>query len=161
MCPINSVKLRDIVDALEMHGAETSSFVNKATGEVVSFGHDVLSAVEENGPEELLAEWPGWQQQEYKAARELLDHEEDFVALPDEFDIDEYSMMERFCGSVNDEGVSNALYETIRGKGAFRRFKDAIHRFGIQEQWYAYRDAEVIGIAKEWCQENGIEFRED
>ncbi len=155
------VKLNDIVNALEMHIPETSSFVNKVTGEVVTFSQDVLGACEDNDLDELLAECPKWQREEYMAARDFLDHEGNFAPLPDEFEVDEYSMMENFCGTVADENISDALYRAIRGKGAFRRFKDEIHRFGIEQQWYDYRHAEHVRIAKEWCRENNIEFTED
>jgi hypothetical protein len=153
-----SAKLNDIVDAIEMHFPETTSFVNKVTGEVVTMSQDVLETVDGNELDKLLSECPEWQREEYTAARDFLDHEENFVPLPDEFDVDEYSMMENFCGTVADEKMTDALYRAIHGKGAFRRFKDEIHRFGVQQQWYDYRHAELVRIAKEWCQANGIEF---
>ena len=111
--------------------------------------------------DDLLAECPEWQKDEYKAARDYLDRPDDFASLPDPFEIDEYGMMERFSLSLDDERMSDELYNAIKGRGAFRMFKDTIHRVGIQQQWYDYRDAELVALAKEWCQEQGIEFTED
>jgi hypothetical protein len=54
--------------------------------------------------------------------------------------------MERFCFTISDKKISESLYHAIKGKGAFSRFKDAIHRYGI---------------AEDWCEENGIEYTED
>lgn len=155
------VKLGDIVDAIEMQMPDASFCLQKKTGKIVSFSHDVLHEVEETPMDKLLASCPKWQQDEYKAARDFLDHQDDFVELPDEFAVDEYGMMERFCGDVTDEAISGALYRTIKGKGAFRRFKDAIHRFGIQQKWYDFRHAEIAALAREWCEANAIEFTED
>ena len=49
-------------------------------------------------------------------------------------------MMERFCLSVDDEDMRDDLCDAIRGRGAFRRFKDGIQAYGIAEAWYRYRD---------------------
>ncbi|MHC4632348.1 MAG: UPF0158 family protein, partial [Planctomycetota bacterium] len=45
-----------------------------------------------------------------------------------------------------------------KGRGAFRRFNDAIRDYGIADDWYKYRDDALKEIAIEWCEENGIEF---
>ena len=111
--------------------------------------------------DDLLAECPEWQKDEYKAARGYLDREDDFAALPDPFEIDEYRMMERFSLALEDERMSDELYDAIKGRGAFRMFKSTIHRLGIQQRWYDYRDAELVALAKEWCEREGIEFTED
>jgi len=83
------------------------------------------------------------------------------VALPSRFDMNEYRIMERFCDTVEDEKVATGLRLAIQGSGAFRRFKDGLHAFGIAEQWYAFRDKALREIAKDWCEENHIEYTED
>jgi hypothetical protein len=69
-------------------------------------------------------------------------------------------MMEKFCLSLNDSEMSDTLYGLIKGHGAFRRFKDAIHKYNIADDWYKYRNGELNEIAIEWCQQNSIEFEE-
>ena len=70
----------------------------------------------------------------------------------------EYRIMEKFSLSVNDREVSDSLYHAIKSKGAFRRFKDAIHRYGVTDDWYKYRDSYLKEIAKDWCKGNDIDF---
>ena len=48
--------------------------------------------------------------------------------------------MRQFCFSVGDQKISQSLLNAIHGRGAFRIFKDSIHRLGIADQWYKYRD---------------------
>jgi len=155
------VKLSEIVDALDMHPPESSFLLDKKTGKIIFIEHAVLEAVEDGDLDELLADCPEWQKDDYRAARDYLDREDDFVSLPDPFEIDEYRMMERFSLSLDDERMSDELYDAIKGRGAFRMFKSTIHRLGIQQQWYDYRDAEIVALAKEWCEREGIEFTED
>lgn len=53
-----------------------------------------------------------------------------------------------------------ALYGLIKGSGAFRRFKNAVHRDGIADDWHKYRDDALKQIAIKWCRENNVEFSE-
>ncbi len=80
--------------------------------------------------------------------------------MPTKFDIHEYSIMEKFCLSLNDSEMCDTLYGLIKGRGAFGRFKNAIHEYGIADDWYKYRNDVLKEIAIEWCQEKGIEFDE-
>ena len=68
--------------------------------------------------------------------------------------------MERFCLSVDDEDMRDNLCNAIRGRGAFRSFKDKIHEYGIAEDWYQYRDAALRDIAVTWCEAHGIAYTE-
>ncbi|WP_425429451.1 hypothetical protein [Desulfoscipio geothermicus] len=51
------------------------------------------------------------------------------------------------------------MYSSIKGSGAFRRFKDNIHRYQIAKNWYKYRDEAIKRIAIEWCEGNGIRYK--
>ena len=64
-----------------------------------------------------------------------------YLPLPDRFEINEYLIMERFCLSVDDDDMRDDLCDAIRGRGAFRRFKDRAQAYGMAEEWYRYRDA--------------------
>ena len=68
--------------------------------------------------------------------------------------------MERFCLSIEDDDMCDDLCNAIRGRGAFRRFKDGIHEYGIADDWYKYRDDTVREIAIDWCEAHGISYTE-
>jgi hypothetical protein len=69
--------------------------------------------------------------------------------------------MEKFCFSVCDEQVQNALLQAIKGRGAFRRFKDRIIEEDVQEDWFAFRDEARRGIAADFLESQGISFMDD
>ena len=55
-----------------------------------------------------------------------------------------------------------SLARAISGRGAFRRFKDAVIDMGIADKWYDYLHKAHEEIAAEWCRENGLHYaRED
>ena len=151
------VKLTDVIDGLESQSDESSSFLNRQTGEVVLISDEEMQAAEEDDP---IEDFPEWQQGLVRIAREIVAETGDYIPLPTKFDINEYNIMERFCLSLDDPETSDVMYGLIKGSGAFRRFKDAIYEYGISDDWHNYRNNALREIAIEWCQENGIEFDE-
>ena len=69
--------------------------------------------------------------------------------------------MERFIGSLSDERDADQLWRSIKGKGAFRYFKDTLHRLGIQDQWYRYRDDAMKACVIEWSEANSVACEDD
>ena len=88
------------------------------------------------------------------------DEDDDYIDLPDSYDINEYRMMEKFVYSLPRGKNQTILYNAIQGRGAFRRFKDKLHEIGMANDWYKYRDQQYKEIALEWCEENNIEVIE-
>ncbi|HUT46348.1 MAG TPA: UPF0158 family protein [Sedimentisphaerales bacterium] len=150
-----SVKLDDIIEGLESQSDESSSFLNKRTGEVVLINGYEMRAAEEGNP---LEDFPDWEQDQVRIAREIIAETGQYIPLPSKFDIDEYSIMERFCVSLDNQEIGDILCDLISGSGAFRRFKDALYKYGIEDEWYKYRNKALKKIAIEWCKENNIEF---
>jgi hypothetical protein len=150
------VKLSNIVEGLEFQSDERFSYLHTITGEVVSITDEELRAAENNEP---LEDFPEWQHDAIRIARDIVETDH-YLPLPDRFEIHEYSIMERFCLSVEDDDLRDDLCNAIRGRGAFRYFKDRIHAYDIAEEWYRYRDAALREIAIAWCEEHGIQYTE-
>src|SRR5215470_15566188 len=114
------VKLSDIVEGLEFQADESFSYLNTATGEVVSVTTEELRAAEN---EEPLEDFPEWQHDAIRIAKDIVETDH-YLPLPDRFEIHEYQIMERFCLAVDDDDMRDDLCDAIRGRGAFSRFKD-------------------------------------
>ncbi len=151
------VKLDEIIGGLECQSDESSSFLDKTTGKVVLISDYEISAAEDEDP---IEDFPDWEQDLVRIAKEIVDETGNYIDLPTKFDIHEYSIMEKFCLSLNDDEMSDTLYSSIKGSGAFARFKNAINEYDIADDWYKYRNDALKEIAIEWCQEKGIEFEE-
>ena len=149
------VKISDIIDGIESQSDECNSYLNKRTGEVVLISDYEMRAAEED---DLIEDFPDWEQDQVRMAREIIAETGDYIGLPTKFDIDEYHMMERFCLSLDDRKTCDTLCGLIHGSGAFRRFKDAVYHYGIEDKWHGYRDNALRELAIEWCRENNIEF---
>lgn len=152
-----TVKLKDIIDEMEIQSDFHSSYLNKKTGEIVMVTDDYFRVAED---EDDLSDYPEWEQEAIKLAGEVLESD-DYIELPTKFDINEYSIMEKFCLSLNDEELSDKMYHSIKGKGAFQRFKDNIYEYGIEEDWFKYRREAFKRIAIDWCEDNNIPYVEE
>lgn len=151
------VKLKDIIDELEMHSEEFRQFLNKSTGEIVTASLEGLE-IAEDGEDNHSNKYLKWDEEFVDNAFDVVENWENYVELPSEYDIDEYNIMEEFCLAIKNESISNTLSNSIRGKGAFRRFKDNIIKFDIEEDWYKFREDALKQIAIDWCEENRLEY---
>lgn len=95
----------------------------------------------------------GMTREEYEAAADTLD-EHGFKRLPEKRELNEYGMMEDFADAIH----SAQLHDAIRGRGAFRRFKEAVRYLGVEQEWYRFRDEQYKRTAMKWCEENGVEL---
>ncbi|MDA8334813.1 MAG: UPF0158 family protein [Peptococcaceae bacterium] len=147
------VKIEDIVGELDGQPDDWRSFLDVKTGEIVGVTVEELRAAEE----ERLDQFPAGQENVINMAAEILDQDR-FLPLPTSYKVHEYGIMERYCLSLENDRLSEIMSKAIRGSGAFRRFKDTIERYGLAEDWYAFRAEALREIAVEWCGDNGIEY---
>jgi hypothetical protein len=147
-------KIVKIADELQMQFDESSAYLNTVDGEVYIISDQELSAAEECDP---IDDFPDWQQQNIRIAQEIISAD-NYIKLPSKYDVHEYAIMEEFCNSAVDSKISDAMQIAIQGKGAFGRFKDACHRFGIIDQWYSFKTEALKEIAIAWCKDNNLEY---
>ncbi|SCY54500.1 UPF0158 family protein [Desulfoluna spongiiphila] len=150
-----SVKLSDVIEQLELQSEEFESYFNKKTGEFILVNADYICMVEDG---EDTSDLPDWEKEAIEGAREFLDTQEDHIALPSKFEVHEYQIMERFCQTLSQENVREAMCNVLQGRGAFRRFRDNLRRYGIEEDWYRYLGEAHKEIARAWCEDNGITY---
>jgi hypothetical protein len=152
------VRLDDVIKALEAAVEQHSQYLDKRTGEIFMVTNEEIEAAEED---ELISEYPDWQREGILKAREIL-KSDDFVELLTQFDIDDYKIMEEFCLAFDDRQVGEHLLGHIKGSGAFRRFRNAIHSMGAEKAWHEFRRTEIEKLAIEWLEQEGIGYtRED
>ena len=139
------VKLSEVLNALDM------------TSDELRFFYSVKDEQVRMLPDEFL------DQEEVDRAlrRDIKKHPDDYIALPDRFAVNEYSIMRDFIAALPEDATQDRLFDAIRGKGAFRRFKNAISAAGLEDQWYAWRNQAFVEIARDWCLGEQIEIIDD
>ena len=135
---VKKLNLHEVAGEFEMISSETYLFYNKETNEF-DFYSDYMSSSEIDTEKFEDDAW---------------------IGTPRPWDIDEYNMMVNFAENIPDSHKSELLCVALEGKGAFRRFKDTLHRVDLTEDWYAFKRKAYVEIAKEWCEENGLAYSE-
>ena len=134
------VKLSDIIDAIEITDQYSEYFLDKETGKV-----------------EWVSDMAMTQEEQDEVYDRLDEH--GFYRLPTSFDIRDYDIMEDFIDTLSGSN-HDRLASAIQGKGAFRRFKDAVIRMGIDKQWYDFQADAYKRKAARLCEDNDIEYEE-
>ncbi len=148
------VSLRDVVEALDLESDELHSYLDPDTGEIVTFNDDEARMAESG-------EWetaPAWMKEYLPKVKRVLEDDR-MLELPDRVHIDEWRMMQDFAMEEAQCRCRSELTSAVHGEGAFRRFKNAIRRLGLEDSWYQYRQAAFEQVAKDWLEENKIPYR--
>ena len=132
------VNLKTIINALDCVSDETSVYYDVQSGEIIMWNDDWDN--EDLDRDEL---------------EEGLD-EGKYISLPDRFEINEYHMMEAFAYDSGDD----RLFRAIKGRGAFRHFKDTAEDIGVIKDWYEFRDNCYRSRAEDWCRNHDLEWAE-
>ena len=151
------VSLKAVVEEMDVPSDEYHAYLNKNTGELVTIGEEEVNIIESG---DSIENYPGWQQEAIRETKDVLNSSE-YLPLPSKFDINEYRIMERFCLSVEEEKLRDRLLQCIRGSGAFGRFKNAIHQYGIVDKWFKFRQEAFEETAVEWLESNNIRYTLD
>ena len=90
----------------------------------------------------------------------LEDDEDDefFIPLPTKEEVNDYQIMVNFTETIEDDKKQDWFENAIRGKGAFRRFRATLERFGMETEWYNYLETSHRELAIEWCEQHGIVY---
>jgi len=155
------VIIKHIADTLDCLMDEWKYYLNKKTGEIVEIQEEYLSIAEELEEDEELGSYMDWEQDSIREALLIFENWNDYIELPDKYEINEYSIMESFCYSINNEKLRVKLCNAISGRGAFRRFKDAIIRYGVENEWYNFKFEALCKIARDWCDLHEIPYVEE
>src|SRR5262245_56899177 len=125
--------------AMEDANLANRYFLNLVTGEVVFFSDYLgLSEADEHRLEEI-------------------DGSNDYIVVERIASHEAYQWMVDFVNEVvspSNEQAAETLWIAIDGKGAFRRFKDTLHRLDEQwlQAWYKWRDRLLKAAVSEWLE---------
>jgi hypothetical protein len=142
---------------MDLPSDDWTAYINRRTGELVTATDEDESAIEDETSDDDL---PKWQAEHLLRVREAL-ASEDFLPLPSKFDINEYSIMERFCRQVTNAKARASLLQAIQGSGAFRRFRALAQKCGLIDEWHAFRDSALEEFAADWLDVNGIGYKRE
>jgi hypothetical protein len=177
--------LADLADGMSALPQEWKAYLDLETGEVQTiseYGFGELEEIHESMPEEIWKETSAEIDAAFKAALDEYETqntepeeleiahaiEQDlagrYVQLPEADTGEDYRDMEAFIFMVSSPRLVDRLERAIRGRGAFRRFKDELHNADSDvdelERWYAFKQERLGERIRSWLKAERIELIE-
>jgi hypothetical protein len=136
-----AVRWTELETAVERNAPDTESFIDIRTGEVLTLIESAPNVAELRS--RVMAGGDAFLRVEPASSRE------------------QYKWMERFVVGVTDPVLRERLIISIDGKGAFRRFKDALLNYPVErERWFTYRGELLHWHIQEWFKRDEIQTKE-
>lgn len=85
---------------------------------------------------------------------------EHYIPIPNVMDGDEAAMMRAFAESRPREDVKERLLTALQGAGAVTRFRHQVRHLLLKPAWEAFKQDYLMQVARDWCEENAVEYRE-
>ena len=117
---------------------------------------DVIDAIDTVSEDETY--FYSIQDEEIVYALDDGEDDEFFIPLPTKQEVNDYQNMVNFTETIEDDKKRDWFENAIHGKGAFRRFRATLERFGMETEWYDYLEACHRELAIEWCEQHGIVY---
>jgi len=132
---VEKKRLRVDVDFLSMLLQNSAPayawYLDSATGDLVNEDGDEIPEDPEEAGLIYIEAWPSWEG---------------------------YNDMENFIATVESEELASKLSRAIKGRGAFRYFKDVLRDYSDEQaRWFEFRDSRERERTIEWLASVGIE----
>ena len=132
-----AVRWAELETAVERNSPDTESFLDTRSGEVITLVESAPSAQE--------------------LRTRVMTGGDAFLRVEPASSREQYKWMERFVAGVVDPVLRERLIISIDGKGAFRRFKDALLNYpNERERWFTYRGELLHWHIQEWFKRDDL-----
>ena len=172
------IDLDEIQKAMEDVSREAFEyFLDTDTGEVIILSDDIIERAQnilyERIDEDMEdydevefdeeTDVPDWMEEEIELALDIfLLGKEHYVRIPERYSGHAYAAMQEFTEALDDVPLRQELRDILNGKGAFRKFKDALEPYPKERKmWYGYNAKKAKREIGEWLKSLGIEPERD
>lgn len=148
-------------------------FLDLSTGEVIILSEEIIQKVLDSLEEHFeddIGEYeevefdveysiPEWMEGEIEIALEIFIEEKDrYARIPERNSSKGFEAMSEFADGLQNVQLREELLHILDGKGAFRRFKNALDPFPAERKsWYGFNAKSARAEIREWLRTLDIE----
>ena len=152
------VDVEDIAMIMDNQDRSDSYYLDIETGETISIPEEIMTALEMGESCEGL---PAWELELLPQAKEIIEGSDRYEEIPTRDSHQAFTLMVEFTREVEDRKLQKELDSALKGKGAFRRFKDRLREYpDIEKQWFKFKAAQDKKEVRDWLESIGIEMEE-
>lgn len=150
--------LRSVVKALKNQNEDTLQFYDRASSEIVTVTERHFRIAEDWGHISGYRSYPPDEIELIERACDIMENREDYIPLPRRETMDSKKLMADFSASVEDDVIKKSLRSASNALfgNKYKKFTDTVARFEIGDRWLSFIDGVYRGMAREWCEKNGI-----
>ncbi len=146
-------------------------FFDRETGDVAIVSEEIIARAKEILEEEIdddmagyeevefYGEYgiPDWMEDEVELALKIFVEQRDrYIRIPERRPGNVFSAMREFTEGIENAQLREELFSIIDGKGAFRRFKDALEPHPKErKKWYGFSAKKARKEIEDWIQSIG------
>ena len=90
---------------------------------------------------------------------EIEDDWEHYIPLPNAVDSEEHNLMESFAAAQRED-VKERLQEILQKSGAQIKFRQQIKHLLLKPAWEKFQQEYFLNVARDYCEENDLEYEE-
>lgn len=155
---MEKIKISEIVDELQRISMDLAVYYNKTTGEFLNVEDDDFRIIEDDDFENKIKDYPKWQKEYLQKVYDLYDNIDNYIKLPDKFEIKDSDIMEEFIKNISNPNRKQQLENCMWQKRMYRKFKDKLIELGLENDYYKFYEEKLKEIAINWCKDNNLEF---
>ena len=160
----------ELEDAYLMAGETGHTWLDRVTGEVLSWDDEVAGYVERG---EDIRKLPDWQQEIARHAQRVMralgeledeanpddDGPERYMEAPRRSSHDAFAAMRDFVETLQQPRLAEELSVVLNGRKPFRHFKDALLDYPQErERWFAFDNERVREEIAAWASDRDLQF---
>lgn len=87
-----------------------------------------------------------------------IDEEERYFYLPSSYIFHDSEIIEEYIDGIENRKIQEELEDVFYGKGKYRRFKETLRKYRMEDDYYSFREEYFKNMAIEWCKKFNIEY---
>ena len=135
-----SLKLSTVLEGFERISQFNEVFININTNEIIEIND--MYPIDELNYEDFA-------------------YNDDYIALPSQYELHSYKIMEDYIETLIDNDLINKLTIAIKSKHPFRKFKDTLIKNNQIESWYKFEKEALLFKARDFLLDNDIDYFDD
>jgi hypothetical protein len=150
----HTLPLSKLLEGLEMVSSDCTVYIHKNTYEFIIITDEDLRTydINQSNKDQTLREW---EKDMIRLMNDVLyQNRDDYIKLPDSFEIHEHKIMERFSHTLPDT-LRDEFLNAIFRKGAFQRFQQLLIQYGLRDSWFEYKRKIYLDKLIIWGEDKG------
>ena len=139
-----NIDLNELCEAMEERSYDHEYYLDLETGKIIFISNYM-------------------DDQEARRLKDQIEEESDrYEHIPRAESYEGYEDMVDFIATVDNEHLAELLERAIKGKGAFRRFKNVLLNYPEErERWFEFKDNRMEERALEWLEDIDVKLSEE